>query len=213
MIDTKELPVTVAEVEEVFNLGKGYANAMRTLDSRLATISDDDLAVGLDVGRGTDAAAFKHLGFKKAIVTNSPSGIYEVVFAKIANQERGVFQKVQERLPTEYVFSNLGITDFLRQPSFSPRLITMLKIGPQYFGKVKGDPAYDLMQLLEIHKKLKPSAVLIFSALDSDDNTEDAFRIAGQRLTSESVFNEVLIDKQIPQDARCLGERILTIRR
>lgn len=199
----------IEQAQQVLDQGKEYGVALRTLDSALSQISEDDKAVGFDVGSGADAIAFKELGFKHAIVTNSPSVKYQMMRMGQVSEE-DIQNANKDHFPEHTYYSDMAISDWLGMKNFSPRLLTMLRMAPQYFDD-DDDPAYFLKTFIPFVRQMKPNGVIILSAMDDHPLSEKAFRSLHEQLNAEKIKNKLFLDNNVPSACSTLGERVMVI--
>jgi hypothetical protein len=200
------------DVEETFSRGHQYAKALLILDPRLSQIQEDDLAMGFDVGGGADAVAFVALGFKKARVTNQQPASYGYLLQGRAETEDKILNEIlKNHLSGRVGFSNLGLSDWVQMKNFSPRLTTLLRMSPICFGEE--DSASYLKEMIELHEKLKKNSTIVISALDDHTLSKQAFQETAGLLIKSGIEHELLLDADIPEPLKILGQRILTIKK
>lgn len=198
------------QVNETVERGKSYASALLALDAQLSNVdTENDQAVGFDVGAGADAIAFKLLGFQRAVTTNSPSSTYQLL-GQNAQRERETELALQSQFPLKTRRSDLAITDFLQRESFSPRLVTMLRMAPRYFGN-DTDPSSFLRFFLPLAQRLKSNGLIVLSALNDHEASGKAFSSIHEQLEERNIPHQFFIDSQIPFELRSLGDRVLSI--
>lgn len=201
------------QVEEAILQGKKYAQAFLLLDPRLAYINPaNDLAVAFDVGRGPEGVAFHELHFEKAIITNSPSPLYQLALSRRAELEQEIYRQVQTHFPSATRFSNLSVSDWLERKSFTPRLMTMLKIAPGYFDDEDEDGSLDFFkELVSFHERLPGKSTIILSEDNTQKSSKGVFVGLDTLLESKGIHHQVFIDEAIPPVLKVLGQRILTM--
>lgn len=198
---------------ETLRRGREYAQALLVLDPRLAHHNPEDEAVALDVGPGTDAIAFKELGFSKALITNSSSAVFDLFLEHSADEEASTRAVLTPYYPADtQVYDHLAVSDILRLEGFSPRLTTMLVMAPGYFGENEAE-AVSFFEFFIAHLTLtKPDQTIVLSAENDHPLSMVAFKKASELLTSQGVRHQLWLDDQVPPGLRTLGSRILVIK-
>lgn len=199
------------QIEDAMRQGEQYKTAFLTLDPSLAIIAPDDTAVAFDIGRGAEGIAFKILGFRNAIITNSPSPLYQLAMPRSTQLEEEVYKAVQSHFPDHTFHSHLNVEEWLERQNFHPRLITMLKIAPQYFNEE--DPLTFLQTFVQFWEQSKNKSTIILSALDDHTASQEAFIQTDTTLTQKGIPHHLHLDQPIPPPLQALGQRILVISR
>lgn len=216
MIDLNEPhpnPDLQSRIKEILDRGEAYADALSTIDPRLLIVDPNDLAAGFDIGSGADGIAFAKLKFKKAITTNNRNPLYDLAFQKNARLEDQVASEVWRYFPEHTYGSSLSTDEWINRPNFCPRLITMLRIAPNYFSGEDGDPAAFIKRFIQIHNRLKPNSLVVLSALNDHESSGQVFTAAHEILSNSNVPHEFFIDTSVPNKLEVLGTRILTIKK
>jgi hypothetical protein len=205
----QEQPATLSdEAQQTIDRGEQYATAVAKLCLNLADISDTDLAIAFDAGAGADAVAFSSLGFQHAIITNSPSIVYQMAGGE--EREAKVQKEIAPRFPRDTRISSLGVTDWLQFPSFAPRLATMLRMAPRCFSDEENPGAF-LAVFLPYLRKLQPQQSVVLSAMNDHPQSEAAFSSFEHLLVKENIPHQFFLNEQTPPDLTPLGSRILVI--
>ena len=156
--------------------------------------------------------ALQKLGFNNVEWLNEPDSLYLAYLGDYYEKDELARAAIIKTIPFDCVHSDLDLQGWLQTPKFSPKLVTMLAMAPQYF-RDGHDPAKFLMNFAVFAAQLPEASTIVLSAGDDHIHGERAFSLAHDFFLRQEIPSQLFLKNINPDnDWTMLGDYVLVLK-